>query len=101
MFALEPGPIEIGDFPLGPRIVQEAHFERLAADYVDARQNGDVVLSGLQTHLTAGDPPELDAAYQRTIAGAEDATASELVAGAGSQAAPLIDAGNGVSGSLG
>ena len=101
MFALEPGPIELGAFPLPPRIATPALFEGHAANYVDARQNGDVVLSGLQTHLTAGDPPELDAAYQRTIAGAEDATASELVAGAGSQAAPLTDAGNGVAGSLG
>lgn len=101
MFDLEPGPFDLGDFPLPKPVTGDGKFEAMAADYLDARSGGAGQIAGMQQHLTSGDAPDLENDYQRTIAGAEDATANELGAGDGSQAGPINDAGDSVNASLG
>lgn len=77
MFELERGPIDLGEFPLPPRIVHEGTFETHAADYVDARNGEGGVLDSAAIVVAGDGIPDQDAAYASIAGAAEDTTNEE------------------------
>lgn len=77
MFELEPGPIELGDLPLPPRVVYDGLFESRAVDFVESRRGVELTL-GLASNDVAGEGiPDEDGAHYTILAAAEATTDEE------------------------
>lgn len=98
MFDLEPGPMDLGELPLPARIATDGLFERLAADYVDARSNEGLVLGQASADVAADGIPDENGIHAAILGSAEDAHATETQAGDTTIPAGTLDAGENING---
>ena len=96
MSDLAPGPIVLGDMPLGPRIGHDGLFAGLLEPVVNVLRASDAVLGAQQNDIATNTAAGLDATFNGTIGAAEAETAGQPNQGGDSTAAVLHDAGGGV-----
>jgi hypothetical protein len=96
MPSFERGRITREPMPIGRRVSREGLFEGLAAHYSEFVAASDQPLRGVGARVGENVPTDLDAAYATTIGRAHDVLASEVAAGAPTQADALVTRGGAV-----
>jgi len=97
-FSFEPGPIDLGSFPLGPRVISPGVFGTLGDDGVAPLAGGDTYLVGIAGAVAPSNPPDFDQVYQATAQPGEEAHGVETGAPYVSPAGDLVDAGDNADG---
>lgn len=90
-----PGPIDLGDLPLGPRVFHDGLFEQLVEPLAGVLAGSDGPLASLQTTIAGNTEDGLEGTWQSTIGAADDLAANQAGLGDDQTADALVDAGAG------
>jgi hypothetical protein len=90
-----PGPIVLGDLPLGPRIAHDGLFAALLGPVVDVLRASDSTLATAQTAIAGNTAAGLDATFNLTVGAAAAETAAQPNQNGDSTAVVLTGTGDG------